>query len=243
MAYNRESLTSHHVTSASMLWGLTQIGYVLLSLVIGVALVWVIRSTATGLHLYLQDPGVAQKASWYTMRAAGLTSYTLLWLSTLMGLLVSARWLPKRARTLVSWHEFASLVSLVFLSWHVIALYLDTYISVAWWQVWVPFSMGSYRPVAVAWGQISTYLMVAIIVSFYIRRYIGAKRWRQLHYMTLVLFGLALLHALTAGTDVIYTPVRLFYILTSMSILGLVYMRIFQQRSHRPSRQRKAQEA
>jgi sulfoxide reductase heme-binding subunit YedZ len=43
--------------------------------------------------------------------------------------------------------------------------------------------------------------MVLIIVSFPIRKRIGMRSWRRLHWATYGLFALATVHGLAAGTD------------------------------------------
>ena len=43
--------------------------------------------------------------------------------------------------------------------------------------------------------------MVLIYVSFALRKRIGVKNWRRLHYATYLVFALATVHGLAAGTD------------------------------------------
>jgi DMSO/TMAO reductase YedYZ heme-binding membrane subunit len=40
-----------------------------------------------------------------------------------------------------------------------------------------------------------------LAVSFRLRKRIGPRGWRRLHYASFAAFGLAVAHALTAGTD------------------------------------------
>ena len=58
-----------------------------------------------------------------------------------------------------------------------------------------------YRPLATALGVLAAELMVLIYLSFSQRRRIGAKAWRALHWLTYLVFALATLHGLAAGTD------------------------------------------
>ena len=44
-------------------------------------------------------------------------------------------------------------------------------------------------------------LMVLIYASFSLRRRIGARNWRRLHYLTFGVFAAATVHGLAAGTD------------------------------------------
>ena len=43
--------------------------------------------------------------------------------------------------------------------------------------------------------------MAVIYVSFSLRRRIGVRNWRRLHYLTFAVFGAATVHGLAAGTD------------------------------------------
>jgi sulfoxide reductase heme-binding subunit YedZ len=61
--------------------------------------------------------------------------------------------------------------------------------------------LAPYAPIAVAAGQLAFYLMAAVIASFYVRRTIGQRAWRLLHYLTFLAFVGATAHGLGAGTD------------------------------------------
>ncbi len=43
--------------------------------------------------------------------------------------------------------------------------------------------------------------MLLIYVSFSLRRRIGVRNWRRLHYLTFAVFGAATVHGIAAGTD------------------------------------------
>ena len=64
----------------------------------------------------------------------------------------------------------------------------------------MPFTIG-YRPLWTSLGIIGGYLAAILGLSFYVRRRIGARLWRRLHRLTVVVYVLALVHALGAGTD------------------------------------------
>ena len=50
-------------------------------------------------------------------------------------------------------------------------------------------------------GQIALYLMAIVYVSFYVRRRIGQRAWRLLHYATFFAFLGATGHGLMTGSD------------------------------------------
>jgi sulfoxide reductase heme-binding subunit YedZ len=61
--------------------------------------------------------------------------------------------------------------------------------------------LSPYRPLATGVGVLSAELMLLIYVSFSLRRRIGVRNWRRLHYLTFAVFGAATVHGLAAGTD------------------------------------------
>ena len=67
-------------------------------------------------------------------------------------------------------------------------------------QIAVP-GLAPYSPLWVAAGQVAFYLMAVVVASFYVRRRIGQRAWRTLHYVTFLAFVGATGHGLVAGTD------------------------------------------
>ena len=59
----------------------------------------------------------------------------------------------------------------------------------------------SYRPLWTGIGIIAGWLAAILGLSFYARKWIGAKTWRWLHRWTLAVYVLALAHVVGAGTD------------------------------------------
>ena len=52
-----------------------------------------------------------------------------------------------------------------------------------------------------AWGIVALYLLIAIEVTSLWRRHLPASWWRRLHVVSIAVFPLGTIHALTAGTD------------------------------------------
>ena len=61
--------------------------------------------------------------------------------------------------------------------------------------------LSPYRPLATGLGVLAGELMLLVYVSFSLRRRIGARAWRRLHYVTFAVFAVATVHGLAAGTD------------------------------------------
>src|SRR6202008_4055113 len=82
---------------------------------------------------------------------------------------------------------------------HVGAVLLDPVLHFGVASVLVP-GAAAWRPAAIAAGVVAGWLSLMLAVSFRLRKWIGQRGWRRLHYASLAAFGLALAPALTAGT-------------------------------------------
>jgi len=183
-----------------------------------------------GLQARLMDLPLAGQTSayWYMARAGGVVAYLLLWLSTVWGLVMStkitAHLIP--APLAYGLHEFLSILAIVFALLHSVALLGDEYIQFNIFHLAVPF-IAPYEPLWTGLGTIALYLSVALTASFYIRKQIGQKTWRALHYFTFVAYLLAAAHGLMAGTDSPLAVVKLIYWGSGAGVLFLVYYRLF----------------
>ena len=131
----------------------------------------------------------------------GLVAFAALTLSVWLGLATSTRLLgPKRMKSLVGWHQTIAWTGVSMLGLHVGALLFDPTLHFGLAALLVPFA-APWSPAAVAAGVVAGWTMLAIASSFRLRKWIGQKGWRRLHYLSFGAFVLALGHALVAGTD------------------------------------------
>jgi predicted ferric reductase len=147
--------------------------------------------------------GEHAKAFWYLARSSGFVAYGLLWLSMMLGLLITnkmARLWPG-GPVAFDLHQHASLLALAATLFHALILMGDSYINYTMVQLLVPFASEGYRPLWVGLGQVAFYLLAIVSLSYYVRKMIGRKVWRLLHFLTFSLFVLALVHGVTSGTD------------------------------------------
>ena len=119
-----------------------------------------------------------------------------------MGLVLSLGWRSPRWTRFVTneVHRFVTLLSLVFIVVHGVAIAVDPFIKMSVPDVLVPF-LGSYRPVWVALGIIAAYLALAIYLSERIRTRIGYGWWRRFHALAFAVFAMALVHGIATGSD------------------------------------------
>jgi sulfoxide reductase heme-binding subunit YedZ len=139
---------------------------------------------------------------WLLARASGLSAYVLLTSSVLAGLVVKSRPFGRavRAASVVDLHRFLALLGLGMLGLHAAALTLDRTVHLSPAALLVP-GASSYRPLPVALGVVACELAALIVVSFSVRRRIGARNWRRLHWLTYLVFVAATVHGVAAGSD------------------------------------------
>ncbi len=172
--------------------------------------------------------GTNPKGYWYLSRASAFVALGLLWISMMLGLLIT----DKMAR---SWpgapvafavHEFVSLLGLAFAMFHALILLGDHYINYKLAQILMPFGSVNYHPIWVGVGQIGFYVWAIISATFYIRHLIGSKAWKYIHYASFFNFIIAVLHGIASGTDTSVSWAQGFYWTLAGSVLFLIAMRV-----------------
>jgi sulfoxide reductase heme-binding subunit YedZ len=171
---------------------------------------------------------------WYVTRAAGLTAYLLLWLSTVWGVAVTSKIFDPVLHRMFTYdfHQFLSLLAIGFVILHIVVLLADQYLPFSVAQVLVPF-IAPYRPVWVGVGIIGLYLTLLVTITFYIRRFIGQRAFRVIHYLSFLAFLATAAHGLLAGTDSALPATRVMYFATTLVVVFLTAYRIFAARATR----------
>ena len=139
---------------------------------------------------------------WILARASGLLAYALLTSSVLAGLVLKARpfGAALQAATVTDLHRFLAMLGLGAVVAHAAALVLDSTVHIGIGSLLVP-GLAPYRPLWTGLGVLAAELMLIVYASFSLRKRIGARNWRRLHWATYLVFGLATAHGLAAGTD------------------------------------------
>ena len=141
-------------------------------------------------------------ALWYFARGSGLV--TLVLLTVVVALGIGARsgrtafGLPRFAVNLL--HRNAALLALVMLTGHLVSLLFDPYAQLRLFDLVLPF-VGQYRPLWQGLGTLAFDLILAIVATSLLRRRIGARVWRVVHWLAYLCWPVALLHGLGTGTD------------------------------------------
>jgi predicted ferric reductase len=154
-------------------------------------------------------------------------AWGLLATSVLLGLLLSTKILGGRPRPawLLDLHRYLGGAAVVFTAIHVATTVADSYVHFGLAEILVPF-IGSWHPVAVGWGIVATYLLVAVELTSLLRARLPLRLWRATHYLSFPLFALASVHSLTAGTDRHALLFRLVIPLGMALIAGITVVRV-----------------
>jgi methionine sulfoxide reductase heme-binding subunit len=139
---------------------------------------------------------------WLLARASGLTAYVLVTASILAGLVVKSRPFGRvvKVSDTVDAHRTLALLALGMLGLHGVALTLDSTVHMPPAALAVP-GLSPYRPASVALGVVACELAALLVVSFPLRRRIGIRAWRKIHWASYLIFVMATAHGLAAGTD------------------------------------------
>ena len=168
------------------------------------------------------------KAFWYLSRGSAIAAYWILWLSMAMGVMITNKmakiWpgIPPAYEL----HQYTSLLGLGFALFHALILTGDAYIKYTIVQVLLPFASQNYQPLWVGVGQVAFYLWGVIVLSFYVRKQIGKKAWRLIHFVSYLSFGAVMLHGIFSGTDSAVPWTHYLYWFSGASLLFLTVYRV-----------------
>jgi predicted ferric reductase len=139
---------------------------------------------------------------WYIVRASALIGFLLLYISVFVGTISCLPGIGKyflRLRSL-NFHCWISLQALIFALIHGISLLFHKFIPFGWKDVFIPFH-SNFEPLLVGLGTVGFYLMIILVATSYIRKYISAKLWRAIHFLNIGLYIVVIIHAFYLGTD------------------------------------------
>lgn len=138
---------------------------------------------------------------WILARASGLLAYALVTTSVLAGLVLKARpfGTALKPASVTDLHRFLALLALGAIGLHGAALVLDTAVPMSLADLLVP-GVAPYRPLWTGLGVLAAELTLVVYASFSVRKRIGTRTWRRLHWAAYAIFALATVHGLAAGT-------------------------------------------
>ena len=165
-------------------------------------------------------------APWIIGRAAGITSYLLLVVLVLLGLLLSHPWRARVTRpspaSRIRLHIALTVFTLSFTALHVVVLATDRYAGVGWWGALLPMR-ASYRPVAVTLGVVGMWSGLLSGVTAALAGHLPWRLWWPIHKVAVVALVLVWLHGVLAGGDT--AALRWLYVSTGLLVLAVAFSR------------------
>lgn len=146
------------------------------------------------------------KVWWYVSRATGIVAWALLALAVLWGLALSTRALGRKtpAPWLLDVHRFLGGLAVLFTIVHFVTLSFDPWMTSEYGytllQAFVPFA-SSWKPGPMAWGIVAFYLLLAVELTSLLKKRLPQSFWHGVHLLSYLLYAMATIHLLTAGSD------------------------------------------
>jgi predicted ferric reductase len=168
-----------------------------------------------------------ETSAWYLSRASGIVAYLFVSGSVIWGLALSTKiakmWVA--APLALALHNTCSWMAAGLATFHAIVLLFDNYFDYSIPDLLIPFT-GPYRPVSVGLGITSLYGLFLVASSFHVRKRIGQRTWRRLHYISFVLYILITAHGVAAGSDSQTPALQAIYAGSALTVLFLVNYRL-----------------
>jgi methionine sulfoxide reductase heme-binding subunit len=146
---------------------------------------------------------LSPSAYWYLARGTGAVALVLLTASVVLGIVGSVRFTaPRWPRFAIDTvHRDVSLLVVVVLLIHIVTSVLDGFAPITLLDGVLPF-ISRYRPLWLGLGTLSFDLLLAIAITSMVRRRLGYRAWRAIHWLAYASWPVAVLHGLGTGSDV-----------------------------------------
>lgn len=139
---------------------------------------------------------------WYLTRGAGVVAMLLLTASVVLGVLDFSRWRTDAWPRFLTdtLHRNVSMLALVMVVIHVVTTVGDGFAPIGLQDAIVPF-LSPYRPLWLGLGALSFDLLLAVAITSLLRKRLGYRTWRAVHWASYGCWPLAMVHGLGTGTD------------------------------------------
>jgi sulfoxide reductase heme-binding subunit YedZ len=145
---------------------------------------------------------LAASSLWYFSRGTGAGALVLLTGTLALGVVDVARWRSARWPRFVvdAVHGSLALAAVSLVAVHVATSVLDPFAPLRLADAFIPFA-GRYRPLWVGLGAAASDVLLALVVTSLLRRRIGPRAWRAVHWAAYACWPLAVAHGLGTGSD------------------------------------------
>ncbi|WP_258436119.1 ferric reductase-like transmembrane domain-containing protein [Heyndrickxia coagulans] len=180
---------------------------------------------------------------WTVSRAAGVTSYLLLFVSVVTGMSAHYHFMKPRTKARINLvHQSTGWFGLLFGMVHGLVLTFSTYENFSIWDVLIPFISKS-NPILIGIGILSLYIMILLIVTSDYMKALGYKTWKAIHFLAFPAFIGVFIHSVMLGPDAHYPFMMFLYASTAMITIAALILRISirpPKKTVRPTEQRAA---
>jgi hypothetical protein len=170
---------------------------------------------------------LSPSAYWYLTRGTGTVALILLTVSVTLGIADVRRVRTARIPRFVldAVHRNASMLAVVFLVIHIITTLLDGFAPITLIDVVIPFT-SAYRPLWLGLGAVASDLMLAVLITSFMRQRLGYRAWRAIHWAAYLSFPVAVLHGLGTGSDVKTAWLLIITVVCLLVVIGAVVVRV-----------------
>ena len=139
---------------------------------------------------------------WFVSRGSGLVLLVLFTIVMVMGVATRTGSAPPRwpRFAVAELHRTLSLFAVALLGLHVVTALLDPFVSIGWAATVAPF-LSPYRTLAIGLGTVAVDCAAAVLLTSVLRRRLGFRLWRAVHWLAYLAWPTAFLHSLSAGND------------------------------------------
>ena len=167
---------------------------------------------------------------WFLSRGSGLVLLVLFSIVLVLGVATRTgsqpgRW-PRFA--VAELHRTLSLFAVALLTLHVVTAILDPFVTIGWAATLLPLA-SPYRTLAIGLGALAVDLGGAVLVTSLVRRRLGQRAWRVVHWLAYLAWPAAFLHSLTAGNDLGIWWVALVEVGSAAAVAAAVLARLFSR--------------
>jgi sulfoxide reductase heme-binding subunit YedZ len=148
------------------------------------------------------NAAASSQALWFLSRGSGLVLLALFSCVVVLGVAQRLGSAPRRLPRFVvaELHRTLALFAVALLALHVVTAILDPYVSIGWLATFIPF-VSPYRTLWIGLGTLAVDLGGAVLITSLIRRRLGFRAWRAVHWLAYLAWPVAFVHSLTAGND------------------------------------------
>jgi sulfoxide reductase heme-binding subunit YedZ len=178
-------------------------------------------------------------ALWYASRATGVVSLVLLSVVMIIGILVNRQGrLPGLPRfAVLGLHRNLSLLAVAFVAVHVISAVADSFVSISLAAAVIPF-VSAYQPFWLGLGAVSIDLMAALILTSLLRRFIGRRTWRAVHWLAYASWPVAVAHSIGSSKDLQNGALLGLAVACILAVAGALAWRLARARAEVPRARR-----